>query len=54
MEPHAQHLQLVFLASTVTPAWAAGWAFTTTPAPRPRPVRFAAAPVHVRLAVISA
>jgi len=37
METPATYLQLVFLASTVTPALAQGWAFTATPAPRPYP-----------------
>ncbi|HEX8326753.1 MAG TPA: hypothetical protein VF629_04375 [Hymenobacter sp.] len=54
MKPQVEHLELVFLASTVTAAWGAGWAFTTTPAPQPPPTDPASPPVHVRLAVVSA
>jgi len=48
--PH--YLELTFLASTITPAWGAGWAYTATPAPRPLPVAHPAAPVVLQLAVI--
>ncbi|WP_198077031.1 hypothetical protein [Hymenobacter negativus] len=54
MEPQAQHLQLVFLASTVTPAWGTGWVFTATPLQPSRPAGHYAAPIRLRLAVISA
>ncbi|WP_345050268.1 hypothetical protein [Hymenobacter glaciei] len=54
MEPQSQHLELVFLSSTVTSAWGAGWSFTTTPAPRPLPLGPTAPPVRLRLAVVSA
>ena len=53
MEAPAEYLQLVFLATTVTPAWGAGWAFTNTAAPRPRAVVPAAAPPRLRLALIA-
>ncbi|MDQ2768960.1 MAG: hypothetical protein M3Y54_00465 [Bacteroidota bacterium] len=53
METPCQHLELVFLASTVTPAWGVGWAFTTTPAPRPRPTH-SARPARLRLAIVAA
>ena len=54
MKSHAQHLELVFLASTVTPAWGAGWDYTTTPAPRPRPAGRYVQSGRTRLAVVSA
>ncbi|MDO7849887.1 hypothetical protein Q5H92_26240 [Hymenobacter sp. M29] len=54
MDTHTTHLQLVFLASTVSPAWVTGWAFTATPAPLPRPVPANAAPARIRLAVVGA
>ena len=54
METTCQHLELVFLATTVTPAWGVGWAFTTTPAPRPRPAGFSARPARLRLALVVA
>ncbi|MDB5270919.1 MAG: hypothetical protein JWP58_3959 [Hymenobacter sp.] len=54
MESQAQHLQLVFLASTITPAWGTGWVFTATPLQPSRPAGYYAAPVRLRLAVISA
>lgn len=52
METPAEYLQLVFLATTVTPAWGAGWAFTNTTVPRPRPV-VPRAPTRLRLALIA-
>ncbi|GAB3732476.1 hypothetical protein GCM10027594_14320 [Hymenobacter agri] len=36
MKTPAAHLQLVFLASTVGPAWGVGWAFTNTTVRRPQ------------------
>lgn len=56
MKLQLNYLELVCLSSTVTPAWHTGWAFTATPAPRPCPcpVRPVAAPVRLRLAVVSA
>ena len=54
MKSHAQHLELVSLASTVTPAWGAGWDYTTTPAPRPRPAERYVQSGRTRLAVVSA
>lgn len=49
----ADHLELVFLASTLTPAVAAGWAYSATPAPAPKPAGPAAARRPVRLAVVA-
>lgn len=54
METQSQHLQLVYLSSTITPAWGTGWVFTATPVRPPRPTGFASAPVRLRLAVIGA
>ena len=54
MTPQIQHLEIIFLASTVTPAVGAGWAFTATPAPRPRPIGPASHPLRLRLAVVGA
>ena len=54
METPSQHLQLVYLSSTVTPAWGAGWVFTATPVRPPRRAGFALAPVRLRLAVTGA
>ncbi|HEX8657990.1 MAG TPA: hypothetical protein VF690_10665 [Hymenobacter sp.] len=48
----ADHLELVFLASTLTPALQTGWNLSLTPAPRLRPTPLAAAPPVVRLAVV--
>ena len=52
MSSSPQYLQLVFLASTVTPASGAGWVFTTTPAPQPRPVGLATPRAALRLQVV--
>ena len=51
METPAYYLQFVFLATTVTPAWGAGWAFTNTTVPRPRPVVPTAASIRLRVAL---
>ena len=53
METPADYLQLVFLATTITPAWGVGWAFTNTAAPRPRAVVPTAAHPRMRLALIA-
>ena len=37
MPPSVDHLELVFLASTITSGVRLGWVQTATPAPRPRP-----------------
>lgn len=54
METTCQHLELVFLASTVSPAWGVSWAFTATPAPRPRSAGVSARPARLRLAIVAA
>ena len=54
METTCQHLELIFLASTVTPAWGVGWACTATLAPRPRPTVAGALPARLWLAKVSA
>lgn len=51
METPANHLQLVFLATTASPAWGIGWAFTNTTVPRPRAVVAAGLPTRFRLAL---
>ena len=51
MQTPAAHLQLIFLASTVSPAWGVGWAFTNTTVPQPRPVVPAVVPPRFRLAL---
>lgn len=53
METPAEYLQLVFLATTVTPGWGVGWAFTNTTVPRPRAMVPTAGPPRLRLAVIA-
>ncbi|WP_161599474.1 hypothetical protein [Hymenobacter nivis] len=52
MLPSANHLQLVFMASTVTSVSGVGWIFTTTPVPQPLPPGPAPAPLALRLAVV--
>ncbi|WP_158022730.1 hypothetical protein [Hymenobacter coccineus] len=53
MRLSAEHLQLVFMASTVTPTSAAGWIFTTTPVPQPVPSNLVCTPLVIRLAVVA-
>ena len=52
MDTSTQHLELLFMSSTVTPAMGVGWVFTVTLALPPTPVRLVPAPVVVRLAVV--
>ena len=51
METPAEYLQLVFLATTVSPVWGTGWAFTNTTVPRPRAVMSQRPSTRFRLAL---
>ncbi|GAB3857952.1 hypothetical protein GCM10028822_32480 [Hymenobacter terrigena] len=54
MQVSADHLQLVFVASTVSAAWGVGWVATTVPAPQPGQISILVRPVTVRLTVVPA
>ncbi|MEL5993815.1 hypothetical protein [Hymenobacter segetis] len=54
MQVSADHLQLVFVASTVSAAWGVGWVATTVPAPRVGQISIPPTPVRVRLTVVPA
>ncbi|MFC6223691.1 hypothetical protein ACFP2F_10605 [Hymenobacter artigasi] len=54
MHVSADHLQLIFVSSTVSAAWGAGWVATAVPAPRLGQMSVAVVPVPVRLTVVPA
>ena len=54
MQVSTDHLQLVFMASTVSAAWDAGWVATTVPAPRLGQISSPPMPAPVRLMVVPA
>ena len=54
MQVSSNHLELVFLSSTVSAAWGAGWVATAVPAPRLGQISVPMLPVPVRLTVVPA
>ncbi|MGY3091044.1 hypothetical protein ACVWYF_004108 [Hymenobacter sp. UYAg731] len=52
MQVSANHLQLVFVSSTVSAGWGVGWVATTVPAPRQGQITIPLA--QVRLIVVPA
>jgi hypothetical protein len=54
MQVSADHLQLVFVASTVSAAWGVGWVATTVAAPRVGQMSVPVLPAPVRLTVVPA
>lgn len=52
MQVSAAHLELIFVASTVSAAWGVGWVATTVPAPRVGQLSVPVLPVPVRLTVV--
>ncbi|MBH8559066.1 hypothetical protein [Hymenobacter negativus] len=54
MQVSADHLQLVFVSSTVSAAWGVGWVSTAVPAPQPGQKPIPLTPAPVRLTVVPA
>ena len=49
MHVSTDHLQLIFVSSTVSAAWGAGWVATAVPAPRLGQMSVAVLPVRLTL-----
>ena len=54
MQVSADHLQLIFVSSTISAAWGVGWVATTVPAPLLGQITVPVLPVPVRLTVVPA